>query len=930
MIRKIIFLLLLLLITVPPICAEERLIIVFAKGYPPFTMLSSHGNPAGIFIDLWHLWAKKTGQKITFRVAENRKTALTDMKKGNADIHAGLFQNSKRAAYMDFSRPFYEIESVLFYPVNQKDSGAYDFSGQKIGGIHRGYEAYLHELFPKAEMVLFKNVETMIAAVISGKIAAFAAERIRTQRILNLIGRSDDIRHQPIPIFRKKIFASVRKGNKDILHKIDAGMARITHEEQIAIETRWIAGYTPRETETIPDKLTIGIGCAVIIITTLIFLWNMHIRRQKERFRLLTEHGTDITQALTENGIIIYQSLSHAAVLGYDHDELIRTSVFDLFHKEDMELLKKQFVSLLRGGGVQSFVHRFRHKNGDYRYFKSNCVNLLTNKTLKAIVINARDITEQRLSEEELEKAKESAKSANKAKTQFLARMSHEIRTPINAITGLTELTLQTDLNAGQRENLESVKASSRHLLEIFNDILDFSKIKVGKLVLDPFDFDLNGMLIRMMHNFSGQARERGIDLFLDKADDVPVFVKGDPVRLRQILLNLLSNAFKFTEKGGIRVRVERGISDAENREKIPLHFSVKDTGIGIPRNKQTEIFRGFTQAEGSTIRRYGGSGLGLPICKRLAELMGGSVHLRSEEGKGSEFQFSVIFEPGDKNKVRASEMLELHRVPEFRIRSLSILLAEDNPTNADVTTQFLEEVGHIVTAVTDGKQAVRILSQKHFDLVLMDIEMPDMDGLEATRRIRCGEAGQKKQRVPVIAVSAHSLNEYREKCRIAGMNDFIAKPIDFSELVGVIEKNILHSKNRFSSLSTLQNSDSGKRLSSKDSSEERVLLNKQDALCRFGGRESLLDRAYSFFAEGIPDMAEKLRNAVNSNHMKKIALQAHSFKGTCATIGAETCRDIAFQLEMAAKEEKSDQVGPLFEKLEKELNKVIEQIRNQ
>ncbi|MDM8550036.1 transporter substrate-binding domain-containing protein [Desulfobacterales bacterium HSG2] len=943
MIRKIIPFLFLLLVTENPACAEETLVIVFAKGRPPFAMLSSQGNPAGLFIDFWRLWAEKTGQKIEFRVTEDRESALTDIKKGNADIHSGLFRNRERTAHMDFSRPFHEIGSALFCPANQEDvSGDYDFAGQKIGAIHRGYhKGYLREHFPEAEVVAFKDTESMITAAVSGQIAAFAAESPVTQSILNLMGRSGDIRRHPAPLFSKKIFASVRKGNKDLLSKVDAGLAEITNEERVAIESRWIADpryYKSRNREMQPGHridiahirdLVFQPGSAVLIIFALIFLWNMHIRRQKECFRCLTEHGADITQAFAENGTIVYQSLSHTAILGYDHNELMGKTAFDLFHKEDMAQWEKLSASLLRGEGVQSFVHRIRHKEGHYRHFESKCINLLSNKALKAIVINAYDITERRLVEEELKRAKESAESANKAKSEFLARMSHEIRTPMNAITCLTDLTLQTELDTGQRENLQAVKESSRHLLEIIDDILDFSKTEAGKLVLEPADFDLNGMLGRMMHIFLSRAREKGIDLFLDKADDVPEFVKGDPVRLRQILVNLLSNAFKFTEKGGIRVGVECGMRDAENRNKIPLLFSVRDTGIGIPSDKQNKIFEGFTQAESSTIRRYGGSGLGLAICKRLAELMGGSVQVESEEGNGSTFLFSAIFEPGDEEKARAEDQAELPGAPEHRTISLNILLAEDNLTNADITTQILEELGHVIITVTNGKQVLSMLSQKHFDLVLMDIEMPEMDGLEATRRIRGGEAGEKNRRIPVIAISAHALTEFRKKCRLAGMNDFIAKPIGFSELSGVIKKNI--SDSTAGKIPSLQKGEM-KPLSAENktgSSGERFLLNKKDALCRFGGREHLLNRAYSFFAKGIPEMTEKLRHTITDNNMESIALQAHSVKGTCATIGAESSRDIAFQLEMAAKEEKSEQIRPLFEQLEKELEKVLELIEN-
>ncbi|MDM8549681.1 response regulator [Desulfobacterales bacterium HSG2] len=653
---------------------------------------------------------------------------------------------------------------------------------------------------------------------------------------------------------------------------------------------------------------------------------NEKLRASEEKYRGIFENAVEGIFQSTPDGRFISANPALARIMGYDSPDELLSSVTDIAKQlyvclEDRE----KIVEILRENGrVSGFETQFYGKDGStiwasmtFRDVRDSHNNVLYYEG--SIV----DITARR-EKERAERDREAAQAANKAKSAFLASMSHEIRTPMNAVVGMTDLTLQTDLDAEQRENLQTVKDSARYLLEIINDILDFSKLEAGKVEPEYIDFDLKNALRGVMRTFSFQAGEKKLSLDLDMADDVERYVRGDPVRLRQILVNLIGNAFKFTEKGGITVTVRSGPESASGEsdeesllsDKIPLLFSVRDTGIGIPEEKQSKIFEVFGQADTSVTRKYGGTGLGLAICRQLTELMGGSIQVGSEDGKGSTFSFSVIFELGDPEKIRAEERKKERTEPAQAARSLNILVAEDNPINTKVAVKFLTRLGHSPFTAADGKEVLSVLSGGDFDLVLMDVEMPGMDGLEATRRIRDGEAGQENRRVPVIAMTAHALSEFREKCEAAGMDDFVTKPVDFYDLNTIIGKHIQIDGDDFP--------DSQKP---GVSHTEEHLINRKEALRRFGGDESFLLEMFEVFVESTPEMIDDLQQAISGNNMEDIAIYAHSFKGTCGMIEADSCRNIATQLEQAARKEKSEQIRPLFERLEQELAKVIAEI---
>jgi signal transduction histidine kinase/HPt (histidine-containing phosphotransfer) domain-containing protein len=524
---------------------------------------------------------------------------------------------------------------------------------------------------------------------------------------------------------------------------------------------------------------------------------------------------------------------------------------------------------------------------------------------------------ELRMAKIEAEESRKVAESANKAKSTFLANMSHEIRTPMNTIIGMTDLTLLKYSDEELRENLLAVKDSAKHLLDIINDILDISKIEAGRIELEIVDFDIIELIQSIIRTFTLYIQQNNIYLNFEKNEATPGIVKGDPVRLRQILVNLIGNSIKFTQEGGVTVRVT---GNEETNRKIKYNIAVIDTGIGIPADKIHTIFESFSQADKSTTRKYGGSGLGLAITKELVELMGGRIQVQSQPEVGTTFDLSLSFDQGnqksiedDQSKHKQTVVQDLNQFPSQSSKK-RILIVDDNPENIKVATKFLTEFGYFTFDSINAKEALETISFMDFDIILMDIEMPDMDGIETTKLIRDGKYGTNAN-IPIIALTAHALSSYQQKCIDAGMNDYITKPINFHELKLMIER-VLSSKSEQFLTSLVQ------RRSKKDTLK---VLNRKKAISRMLGNEDLYNKIIADYCKSFEDRMIIMKKAIGAKQFKDIRFQSHSLKSLSGTVGAEYVYEICSRLETNAANQCHDRMHELFTDLQSEFERVKE-----
>ncbi len=515
----------------------------------------------------------------------------------------------------------------------------------------------------------------------------------------------------------------------------------------------------------------------------------------------------------------------------------------------------------------------------------------------------------------QLQIATEDANRSRKEKEEFFAYTSHEIRTPLNAVVGMSKLLAETDLKPNQQKYLRTIKSSAQNILFLVNDVLDLSKIEAGSIELENVDFSLEDIIDEVIHSLSFKVREKNVELKSDIDPNLPEVIKGDPVRINQIILNLADNALKFTNTGEVKIKVKK-IGDSE--KNIKLHIAVSDTGIGIRKSKINSIFDSFKQETVHTTRQYGGTGLGLAITQQLIQLMGGEIQVDSTYGEGSTFHFELEFKKSKNTKLRVTINQDQH----INLKDLKVLVVDDNALNREIFFDLINDYKNNVEVdmADDGKMAVQKVEKSDYDVVLMDIQMPRMDGYEATRYIR-NEIKGPKSKIPIIAMTAHVLEGVAEKCDEAGMNDYVAKPINLKVLTQKIRQYV-YAKGKETSEEIQEESTDQNSFNT-----QYVHLDELSALV--GGNQDKIEKYINIFLKSVPQDLEALKEALEARDWETVGKTAHKMKGNVGYMGIVSIKEDLLELEKLKKEVGDfDEIADIVDRVEVVIELSIKELK--
>lgn len=772
---------LLVALLLPALCwsAQQSIRVVMDDNYPPFIFKTANGKLQGILVDQWRLWEEKTGVSVELH-AMDWGAAQQRMQAGEFDVIDTIFKTEARSMMYDFSKPYQKIGQPIYF--KREISGIKDVSSLK-GFTVAVKEGVAIIGFLKQQgvdsLVTYPSYEAIIHAAKEGKVSVFSVDQPPATYLLHKMGIEDRF-NQTEPLHTGLFHRAVKKGDRTTLQLVEKGFAAITPAEFKLIEETWYGSPIMAGSSYAWLWLVVG---GVVLVALLLLFWNWGLRRMvarrtrelrvnEEHFRTLIDLAADTILQGDSGGTIIGANQQAEVLTGYSQTELIGMNISQLFSEEECKRLPLRY-DLLKLGQTVMLERQLQRKDGSLVPVEMNS-KMMPDGTYQAFI---RDFTARKQVEQELVLARQAAESANEAKSLFLANMSHEIRTPLNAIIGINSLLVER-LESGELQELaKDSMAAANNLLDIISDVLDISKIEAGKLEIVKVPFEPRMLVNQLERMFGAIVREKGLRFEVSLAANLSGLLVSDPARIQQIGVNLLSNALKFTEQGAIRLRLS-GCSLDENT--MQLELMVSDSGKGIMAENLERVFIPFVQEDLSTTRKFGGTGLGLSISRHLAEMLGGTIKVESRIGEGSIFTCSI---PCQISRREASERDSSARdEAQALCRRLRILVAEDSVVNCKMMEAILRVEGHRVRFADTGRKAVDVWRQESFDLILMDIQMPEMDGIQATAIIRATEA-EKGGHIPIIALTAYAMSGDKQRFLDAGMDAYLPKPITTEQL---------------------------------------------------------------------------------------------------------------------------------------------------
>ena len=789
---------------------KEKLVFVVQPHNAPFELVHKR-QVTGMNVELAQWMAADMGFKIQIETAP-LNVAAQMVRNGEADVMTSLFKASEYNPDFDFTDTLKMTPVTLYVRSDNEDiKDIYSLNYRSVAIVGSGYAMeILQENEILCEIKFVSSTAECVELVIKGAVDAMIGNELVTEHYMYSSGQSG-LKVAGDPLYTARLCMAVKKGNKKLVALLNKGIRDAQKSGTLnRIQAKWLGSEYSRHILPLESLLKIAGGIVISggLFFGLILLWNRKLQRKvdertlqhaesEDRLRQIFENSPDAVYVLDRAGNILSANDKACKSIKVDKHILLTKRIHDLAPAgagADVDQNMKQWFC----GELEQCEGASLASDGTITPIEmTGSLQKLDGQTV--LQIHVRDITLRKEAEEKLhtaremaeeakslaENAREIAENASLAKSEFLANMSHEIRTPLNGIVGMSQLIADTSLTEEQQGCFDTIQQSSNGLLKIINHVLDISKIEAGQMDVRNSVFNLRELCNALLDLFQPLANQAHVTLKCRCKDNVPAYVSGDEGLIERVLVNLIGNALKFTHKGSVVLNIECHKKTAEG---VELHFQCIDNGIGISKDKQTAVFDKFTQADSSAKRLYGGTGLGLAICKQLVELMGGSIGLISADGQGSTFFFNLTLQqataPASARADRANRKLKTVSKPDARI-----LLVEDNLVNQKVATAILRKAGSIVDTSNNGMEALKQLQKESYDLVLMDCQMPIMDGFEATTRIRAME--KPICDLPILAITAHAMKDDKQKCLDAGMNDYISKPVNRQALIDLINRYI-------------------------------------------------------------------------------------------------------------------------------------------